>query len=154
MYIWSLEKAMLMIGFQGRNGDTETEKRLADTVGEGEDGMDWGCKTEVCTLASQCVRWTASRKLPQRSAQRSLRTHRVWWVWEGGSREGLCTHIADSHCCKQKLTWHCEAMILQSKTEQSHNNSKKNQQAAFTYCTRGILAKQYQNFLKDLLFIF
>ena len=48
-------ETMLMNGFQGRNGDTETEKRLADTGGEGGDGMDWGCKTEVCTVATMCT---------------------------------------------------------------------------------------------------
>ena len=31
---------------------------------------------------------------------------------EGG---GICVHIADLHCCRQKLTQHCKAIILQLK---------------------------------------
>ena len=46
-YIWNLEKQYGWAYLQGRNGDADTENGLADTAGEGEDGMDWASCADI-----------------------------------------------------------------------------------------------------------
>ena len=46
---------------QGRNGDTDVENGLVDTVGEGESGPNGESSINIYTVSG--VRWIASEKL-------------------------------------------------------------------------------------------
>ena len=52
---------VLMNYFQGRNGDTDVENRLADAVGQGESGTNAASSINIYILL--CVRQTAGEKL-------------------------------------------------------------------------------------------
>ena len=52
---------VLMNYFQGRNGDTDGENRLADAVGQGESGTNAASSINIYILL--CVRQTAGEKL-------------------------------------------------------------------------------------------
>ena len=54
-------KMVLMNYFQGRNGDTDVENRLADAVGQGESGTNAASSINIYILL--CVRQTAGEKL-------------------------------------------------------------------------------------------
>ena len=49
-YIWNLEGWYWWTHLQGSSGDSDIEKRLVDTVQEGESGMDWETSIETYTL--------------------------------------------------------------------------------------------------------
>ena len=51
-YIWNLESWYWWTCLQGSNADADTEKRLVDTVREGEGGTNWENDTETHTLPS------------------------------------------------------------------------------------------------------
>ena len=54
-YIWDLEKWYWWTYLQGKNGDSDIENRLVDTVGEGESEANGGSSIDVCVLLS-CVK--------------------------------------------------------------------------------------------------
>ena len=49
-YMWNLEGWYWWTYLQGSNGDADIEKRLEDTVQEGESGMNWVTSVETYTL--------------------------------------------------------------------------------------------------------
>ena len=49
-YIWTLERWYWWTYLQGNRGDTDTENRLADTVGEEESGMNGESNMKTYTL--------------------------------------------------------------------------------------------------------
>ena len=56
-YIWNLEKWYCWTYLKGKNGDTDVENGLVDTVGEGESEMNGESSINICTLS--CVEWIA-----------------------------------------------------------------------------------------------
>ena len=57
-YIWNLERWYWWNYLQSSKGDADIENRLLDTVGKGEEGMNWKSNTETYTLP--CVKQIAS----------------------------------------------------------------------------------------------
>ena len=49
-YIWNLEGRYRQSYMQGSKGDTDVNKRLVDSVGEGKGGMIWESSIKTCTL--------------------------------------------------------------------------------------------------------
>ena len=50
-YIWNLERWYWWSYIQGSKGDTDINKRLLDSVGEGKGGMIWENSIETCILS-------------------------------------------------------------------------------------------------------
>ena len=49
-YIWNLEGRYQQSYMQGSKGDTDVNKRLLDSVGEGKGWMIWESSIKTCTL--------------------------------------------------------------------------------------------------------
>ena len=87
---------------QGRNGDADVENGLADTVGEGEGGMNGESRISIYT--GLCVKWRSAEKLPCGTG--SLAPFSVMTL-RGGMGEGretqgggdICLIMADLICC-------------------------------------------------------
>ena len=50
--VCDIEKWYWLTYLQGRNGDSDIENGLMDTVGEGESGTNWENNTNIYTLPS------------------------------------------------------------------------------------------------------
>ena len=48
--MWNLEKWYRLTYLQGRNRNTDVENRHVNTGGEGEGGMNWEIRIDICTL--------------------------------------------------------------------------------------------------------
>ena len=84
--MWNLERRLMNL-FAGSSGDADIEKRLVDTVGQREGGMNSESSMEAYALP--CVKQIAGGK--------SLYDTGIWVGWGGGGgrlrREGTCVHL-------------------------------------------------------------
>ena len=60
-YIWNLERWYWWTCLQGRNGDTDVENRLVNTVREGKSGMNGETSINIYTWSY--VKWIAGEEL-------------------------------------------------------------------------------------------
>ena len=86
---------------QGRNRDADIEKRLVDTVGEGEGGMNWECSIKTYILPG--VKQRASVKLHNTgsSNQHTDKLEERDGGGRGQSQEGgdVCVFMDESCYC-------------------------------------------------------
>ena len=88
-YIWSLEKWYWWTYFQGRNRDTDIEKKLVGATREGEGGTNWESGIETYTLP--CLKHRGSGKgscCITQGAQPSALWQPRGVRWCGGGRWG------------------------------------------------------------------
>ena len=93
---------------QNRKRDTDVQKRLLDSVGEGEGGMFQENSTETCML-SRVKQITSPGWMHETSAQAwcTGKTQREWVEGEVGGGIGMgntCKSMADSSQCMTKTT--------------------------------------------------
>ena len=74
---------------QGSHRDTNLEKRLEDTVGKGEGGLNWESSTETLTLLY--VKWRASGNLLHDAGNSKPVLCDNLKEWDGGRRDGDST---------------------------------------------------------------
>ena len=84
---------------QGRNGDTDIENGIKDTVGEGESGTYGESSVNIHILSG--VRWTAGEKSLFSTGSPVLCSVVTWVDGMGEAREGhdVCIIMADLHYC-------------------------------------------------------
>ena len=99
--------------------DTDINKRLLDSVGEGEGGMIWENGIETCIL-SYVKRITSPGLMHETGCSGLLH----WddpegWDGEGGGRGfrmgNTCTPVVDSCQCMAKPIQYCKVISLQLK---------------------------------------
>ena len=106
---------------QGSNRDAGTEKRLVDTVREGEGGTNRESSMETCTLPY--VKYIASENLlyDAGSSNKVICDNLERWDGMGGGREvqergDIYAHLWLIHAdLWQKPTKYCKAIVLQLK---------------------------------------
>ena len=88
---------------QGRNGDTDVENGLKETVGEGESGTYGESSINIYTLSG--VRCTAGEKLLFSTGSPVLCSVVTWGDGMGEAREGHDVHIimAYLHYCMAEI---------------------------------------------------
>ena len=88
--------------FAGRNGDTDVENGIKDTVREGESGTYGESSVNIHILSG--VRWIAGEKLLGSTGSPLWCSVMTWKAGLGGGEGGegagdVCIIMADMHCC-------------------------------------------------------
>ena len=87
-YIWNLKRWYWWTYLQGSKEDTDIEKRLVDTVGEGEGGTNWESRTETYTLSYAKLDTSGNLLSDAGSSNLELCDNLEGWDRVGDRREG------------------------------------------------------------------
>ena len=103
-YIWDLERWYWWTYLQGKNGDTDVENGLVDTVWEGVSGTNGESSIDVYTLL--CGKWIVGEKLLYNTGTSVWCSVMTWKCGiggkEGGARGKGYIYMADSCCCMEE----------------------------------------------------